>query len=116
MNRKALGQQGEDMACTFLTQQGYRIVQRNFSCRYGEIDIIAAHQETLIFVEVKTRRNTRYGSPEEAVTALKIQHIRHTALEYLRRSPGPHKALRFDVIAIQWRAGQPVINHIEDAF
>jgi putative endonuclease len=114
-DRKALGQQGEDMACAFLEARGYAIKQRNFHCRYGEIDIVAVQAGQLVFVEVKARRTSCYGTPEEAVTAAKMQHIRQTALAYLQENNLPVD-MRFDVIAIHWEAGKPVLNHIVGAF
>jgi putative endonuclease len=116
MKRKILGQKGEDLACAFLCGRGYDIIQRNFRCRYGEIDLIARQGETLVFIEVKTRMGSGYGAPEEAVTAEKQEHIRRVALFYLQAHPDIDQELRFDVIAISWGAESSRVNHIEGAF
>ena len=72
---KTLGKLGEDIAIRFLKYKGYKVIEKNFSCRYGEIDIIAQNSKFLIFVEVKTRTNLNYGKPVEAVNKIKINHL-----------------------------------------
>lgn len=115
--RKKLGRQGEDRAVAWLKKNGYRILDQNYYTRYGELDVICEKNQEIIFVEVKTRRSDRYGSPEEAVTYRKIQHMKHAALLYLNEKNVPCRGLRFDVIAIRMSAdGNEVINHIENAF
>ena len=79
MNNKAVGGLGEDFAVYYLESCGYRIIERNFRCRLGEIDLIAQDGKTLVFVEVKTRRSRRYGSPQEAVTTAKQAKLRTVA-------------------------------------
>ena len=82
-NRK-IGKIGEDKACDFLTRKGYRIIDRNFSCKQGEIDIVAISKlNELVFVEVKTRRNLKYGTPCEAVTYNKTKHIVTSSKVYI---------------------------------
>lgn len=76
--RKQIGKQGEDIAVRYLEQQGYRILNRNYHSRYGEIDVICERQRVIIFVEVKTRRSESYGTAEEAVTRVKQQRLRET--------------------------------------
>ena len=82
-------------------RQGYRIVERNFRCSYGEIDLIAEEEDELVFVEVKTRRGTAYGLPEEAVTVRKQQKIVQVATYYLDLHQGMERAWRIDVVAVQ---------------
>ena len=110
------GKLGEDLACAYLTEKGYRILQRNFRCRLGEIDIIAQTAEFLVFVEVKLRKNDRYGSAAEYVTTAKQARIRNTAKYYLTYRAANLQP-RFDVIEVTADNGKVSnINHIEDAF
>ncbi|HPF20986.1 MAG TPA: YraN family protein [Syntrophomonas sp.] len=114
--RIALGRQGEDIAAAYLQQQGYEILTRNYRCRYGELDLICRKGGLLVFVEVKTRRSDLFGSPEEAITRTKIEHIKKAALHYLGDQPAKHRETRFDVVTIMMRSSQPDINHIKAAF
>ncbi len=114
--KKTLGKKGEDIARKYLVKKGYKIITSNYYTRYGEIDIICEKEKELIFVEVKTRRNTNYGSPEEAITKQKIAHLRKAALIYLDKEGKNYKGLRFDVIGILWQGEDISINHIEAAF
>lgn len=114
--RKQIGKQGEDIAVRYLERQGYRILNRNYHSRYGEIDVICEHQRVIIFVEVKTRRSERYGTAEEAVTRVKQQRLRKTALQFLQQENRPFKDIQFDVIAVRLGGPQAVINHIQNAF
>jgi putative endonuclease len=84
-----------------LERRGYRILTRNFRCRYGEIDIIAEHEDELVFVEVKTRRGTAYGLPEEAVGRRKQQKLTQIASHYLDVQQCSECAWRIDVVAVQ---------------
>lgn len=115
--RLALGAYGEEVAAVYLREQGYTLIERNFRCPLGEIDIIAKKRHDLIFVEVKTRRSTLFGLPQDAVGRQKQRQIIRSAQWYLK-SPGVSRHHpRFDVIAILVRPGQmPEINHIQDAF
>lgn len=114
--RKALGQQGEEIAARYLKNQGYQILGRNFWTRYGELDIICLKNDVLVFVEVKTRRSEIFGAAEEALTPKKIEHIRKVALHYLNNYQYQHKEIRFDVITILMTNNQPRLNHIKAAF
>jgi putative endonuclease len=82
-------------------RQGYRILERNFRCSYGEIDLIAEEEDELVFVEVKTRRGTAYGLPEEAVTIRKQQKLVQVATYYLDLHQCMERAWRIDVVAVQ---------------
>lgn len=111
------GVQGEKLAVAFLLGKGYRIVDRNFSCKGGEIDIIARDSKTLVFVEVKTRRSASYGVPQLAVTAFKQRQIMKASLTWLSSHRSHDTPARFDVIAIILPdVGEPVIEHIQNAF
>jgi len=114
--RLALGRWGEEQAVLFLRRQGFRILERNYRTRVGEIDIIARNRRLLLFVEVKTRRGQACGLPQEAVGIFKQRQIIRTAQWYLNNQPAGRLQPRFDVIAVrQWR-GEAFIEHISDAF
>jgi len=99
--RQGLGRTGERLAAERLVECGYHILERNFRCRYGEIDIVAEEDQELVFVEVKTRRGDRYGLPEEAVTARKQRTIIQVASYYLDLHESGHRLWRIDVVAVQ---------------
>jgi len=114
--RRRLGEAGEEAAEAWLREAGLDIVARGFRARFGEIDIIARDGPTVVFVEVKTRRNTAFGHPAEAVTASKRGRIARVASLFLSRSGWDEKACRFDVVEVvpvgtKWR-----VRHIPDAF
>lgn len=116
---QSLGQRGESYACRYLRRHGYTIVARQDRTRLGEIDIVAVHQRTVVFLEVKTRAAEEKGTPTEAVDADKQQRLTRAALAYMRRHDLlGNCAARFDVIAIVWPEGQakPRLTHIENAF
>ena len=115
MKRK-LGLWGEGIAARYLQDKGYKILDRNYYTRNGELDIICEKGSKIVFVEVKTRKSTRFGSPEEAITRKKINHLRQAALIYLNSVEHPYKEIRFDVITILIEGNKEVINHIEQAF
>ncbi len=112
MNNRQLGQIGEDTAAEILRNKGYRILHRNYRCKHGEVDIIAAKGNLICFIEVKTRSSRDYGRPCEAVDNTKQQHIKRAASCYLREMNGkgyvPAK-ISFDVMEI-------VAEHIKGAF
>ena len=114
--RKKVGTQGEELAVQYLRQKGYRILDRNYYSRYGEIDVICERDRDIIFVEVKTRRSDRFGSAEESVTPAKQQRLRKTALYYLQQRDQPLRELRFDVITVRLGERDQVINHSKKAF
>ncbi|MCD6386573.1 YraN family protein [Candidatus Sumerlaeota bacterium] len=97
-----IGSWGEEIAVEFLRKKGYRIIERNFRCKRGEIDIVASEGNSLVFVEVKTRSSTQFGEPEQAVNPEKLRHLQHTAYIYLRKNkikPGGVR-FRFDIVSI----------------
>ena len=96
-----LGRHGERKASAYLKKQGYRILGTNFRCKAGEVDIIAADHETLVFVEVKTRSSDKFGTPQEAVTAAKLRTLRQVAHYYLRETDAPNTIpVRYDILAL----------------
>ena len=101
MNRKALGALGEKRAGEFLKKRGYRIVETNFRCREGEIDIIARDGGYLVFVEVRTRTGSQFGTPEESITFAKKEKLTSVALAYLQTHRNLPSLWRFDVVAIE---------------
>lgn len=112
---RALGQWGEDAAVDFLIRIGFTILERNWRFKHREIDIIAREGDDLIFIEVKTRRSVQYGFPEESITAKQRKAVMGAASVYMRRCSF-YRDIRFDVIAIQVKEGEPDIVHIRDAF
>jgi putative endonuclease len=98
---QGLGRTGERLAAEKLMGCGYHILERNFRCRYGEIDLVAEDEHDLIFVEVKTRRGDGYGRPEEAVTARKQRKILQVASYYLDLHACSERSWRVDVVAVQ---------------
>jgi putative endonuclease len=115
--RGQLGRRGEELACERLTSAGLRIVARNWRCRSGEIDIVAAGPNLLVFCEVKTRRGHGYGTPAEAVTHAKRARLRQLAAAYLAAEDHPPCSVRFDVVTVTWpHGGSPVVDHLEAAF
>lgn len=114
---KAVGAQGEELAAAFLKRLGYTIVERNFRCHGGEVDIIARDGKTLVFVEVKSRRTLAYGVPQLAVTPFKQRQISKAALTWLARHRLQESPARFDVVAVLFNpAAPPQIDHIPNAF
>ncbi len=114
---KSLGEVGESIAATFLKGLRFTIVERNFRCKCGEIDIIAREGKTIVFVEVKTRRNGACGPPQASVTPFKQRQISKAALTWLAKKNLLDAPARFDVVAILQREHTvPEIEHIRDAF
>lgn len=116
-NNRSLGGIGESIAVTFLKGQGFKIVQCNYRCVCGEVDIIARDGRTIVFVEVKCRKNEIYGPPQLAVTPFKQRQISKAALVWLSKKKLFDADARFDVVAIQLREHDvPMIEHIRNAF
>lgn len=115
LSHKDYGSAGEKQACDFLARRGCRILAVNYRTRYGEIDIIARHGNTLCFVEVKSRQGERQGHPFEAVTPAKQRSISRTALMYLQEHDAGDTAVRFDVIAVRG-SGSEDIEWLPNAF
>ncbi len=112
------GRRGEDEAVRVLKKRGYKILERNFRARFGEIDIIARHGDTVVFVEVKARsdKTAGFGTPAEAVGRKKQDRIIKTAHEWLRKDKKKDRAVRFDVVEVVMGDDGFETNVIEDAF
>ncbi|MCQ2548363.1 MAG: YraN family protein [Clostridia bacterium] len=109
MDNKELGKLGEEFTSKLLVRKGYRIICRNFSCKFGEIDIVAVKNDILYFCEVKTRQNLNFGVPSDAVTAGKRMHMKNAASYYMQLSRYNYMAFEFKVIEI-------LINEIDEVF
>jgi putative endonuclease len=113
----ALGAHGEELAAQYLRGAGMEIVEQNWRCRYGELDLIVRDAEITAFVEVKTRTGLGFGVPAEAVTFAKQQRIRRLALLWLNEQAGPWLRIRFDVVSVLLPPkSAPVIEHLKAAF
>lgn len=115
-SKQLLGNKGESIATSYLIKKGYVLVQRNFKARYGEIDIILTKDNTLIFVEVKTRIGELFGKPEESVTPGKLREVIKTAGYYKLLHTELPEAMRIDVIGIELDADEHMVyfNHIQN--
>lgn len=113
MNKRKFGSVGEKLAQVFLLNKGYEIVDTNFYSRGGEIDIVAQKDNILVFIEVKTRSNFKYGTPAMAVNLTKKKHLRSTAKVYIYINRLYGYDVRFDVIEVLIKDGKCEINHIE---
>lgn len=100
MKRRDTGSLGEKLAGEFLTRNGYRILETNYRCSSGEIDIIARCGDTLVFVEVRTKRSLQFGSPEESITPAKMNRLRAVVADYGQNHDNLPDSWRIDVVAI----------------
>ena len=116
LKAKRTGEQGEELAARYLAEEGYRIIERNYRCRFGEIDIVAQEGETLVFVEVKSRRSDSYGDPQLAVDRDKRKKICLISLNYLSEKHLQSRTARFDVVAVKMLPAGPRIELIRNAF
>jgi putative endonuclease len=114
--RQVLGKEGERIAEQFLKKKGYKLVERNYRCAAGEIDLILLDRRVIVFVEVKTRTGHGFGTPLEAVEFRKQRKMIHAA-QYFLSAKGLHqREARFDVVGISWPQSEPLVEHIENAF
>lgn len=111
--RHEIGKLGEDLACKYLQDKGYKIIERNFEARQGEIDIIALDQNELVFIEVKTRSNISYGKPAEAVNEIKQNHLIKTIEYYVYSRHLEDEFIRIDIIEIYLLKNKYRVNHIK---
>lgn len=114
--RMSTGKRGEELAAVYLTEKGYRIIERNYRCSFGEIDIVAEEGGTLVFVEVKSRRSDAYGEPQLAVGHRKQQKLSRIALHYVQERRWSHRPARFDVVAVKLLPSGCRIEIIPNAF
>ena len=111
-----LGKWGEDVAANYLERQGYTIIERDWKSGHRDLDIIAREGDTVVFVEVKTRRNRQFADPEMAVDNQKIRHLQQAANHYIKYRHIDHD-IRFDIITVVGTMDEtPSIEHIKDAF
>ena len=114
--KQKLGEKGEAIAARHLKKKGYRIIEKNYRTKLGEIDIIAKDKDTLVFVEVKSRRSWQFGNPKAAVTPQKQRKISMVALHYLKTTHRSNVSARFDVAAVTITRDKPQIEIIKNAF
>lgn len=115
-NKKQFGGKGEELACKYLLDVGFEIIERNYTYGKGEIDIIAKDGEHLVFIEVKSRHSLKYGLPEYSITRGKLNQIRRIASAYLYEKEIEDTECRIDVVTILFLKDQaPTINHIRNA-
>jgi putative endonuclease len=109
-----LGRRGEEVAALWLEQRGYRVLNRNWRCRAGELDLVVERDDTTVFVEVKTRTSIAFGHPFEAITPVKANRLRRLAAEWCAERDEPVGALRIDAVAVidAWSA-EPRVEHLE---
>lgn len=111
-DKRYFGELGEDFAEKLLIKAGYKIVEKNFRSRFGEIDLIAKDGDTLVFIEVKTRWSDKFGRPEEAVDTRKLRRIKLAGEYFSLKHPTLSKKLRIDVVAITLKGGRLVNSKI----
>ena len=101
MKRRDVGILGEKLARDFLEKRGYQILQTNYRCPEGEIDIVASHKDSLVFVEVRTKKSLEFGTPEESITPAKMEKLRAVAARYQQTHDNLPDSWRIDVVAIE---------------
>jgi len=116
LNRKAIGDEAESLACEYLSKRGLSLLTRNYRCRGGEIDLIMQHDDSLVFIEVRYRKNIGYGRAAETVTACKQRRLIHCARVYMQHHRAWNVPARFDVVSIEGQPGQLQISWISNAF
>lgn len=115
--KDAVGEYGERVAARTLTDAGMVILDRNWRCAVGELDIVAQDAATIVFCEVKTRRSDRFGAPVEAVSTAKVRRLRTLAALWLAAHPTVRGEVRFDVVSVRPQpAGRAAVEHLRGAF
>ena len=115
--KDALGRRGEELAAAHLIASGLTIVERNWRCPQGEIDVVARDGDELVFVEVKTRSSVRYGHPLEAITPIKLARLRRLAGEWCAQHPGSGEHIRIDAVSVIAPPGRSAqIEHVRRVF
>jgi len=114
--KQLLGKEGERIAEAYLKKKGYRIVERNYRCALGELDLIVLDRRVLVFVEVKTRTGDGFGTPLEAVEFRKQRKMIQAAQYFMAQKGLQQRDSRFDVVGISWPGREPMVEHIENAF
>ena len=116
MHNHEIGKRGELLAQEYLKEVGYEVIEVNYRCMFGEIDIIAHKDDYIVFIEVKTRRNNNYGFPYESVSAIKQEKIRKVAACYLKANNLFQRDCRFDVVSVEKNGVDYSCEIIQDAF
>jgi len=111
-----LGKEGERVAEQYLKKKGYKVVERNYRCAGGELDLIVLDRRVVVFVEVKTRTGHGFGTPLEAVEFRKQRKMIQAAQFFLTAKRLHQRDARFDVVGVSWPGGEPLVEHIENAF
>lgn len=111
-----LGKEGERVAELYLQKKGYKLVERNYRCSGGELDLVVLDRRVVVFVEVKTRTGIGFGSPLEAVEFHKQRRMIRAAQFFLAEKNLQQRDARFDVVGVSWPGREPVVEHIENAF
>jgi len=114
--KQILGQEGERIAEAYLRKKGYSLVERNYRCSVGELDLVVLDRRVIVFVEVKTRTDERFGAPLESVGKRKQQRIIKAALFFLSQHRLHHREARFDVVGITLMGREPAVEHVRNAF
>lgn len=114
--RQKFGEESESIAVSYLKKQGYKIIEQNYRTKLGEIDIIAKEKDTIVFIEVKSRKSKNFGSPKWAVTPKKQRKISMVALWYLKTTMQSNVKARFDVVSIISSKDKPSIEIVKNAF
>ena len=116
MSRRDTGILGEKLAAEFLSERGYHILETNYRCPEGEIDIVTRYDDSLVFVEVRTRQSRRFGTPEESITPVKKERMRLAAARYREAHDNLPEQWRIDVVVVELSRGKPTrIELIENA-
>jgi putative endonuclease len=110
-----LGRIGENIIADYITKLGYKVVERNFECNQGEIDIVAKDKEELVFIEVKTRTDISYGEASEAVTDTKKRHLINSIKYYIYKQKLENQPIRIDVAEVYINKGKVKVNYIKQA-
>ena len=116
VDRGALGQRAEQLCAEALERRGYRVRDRNWRTREGELDIVAESSDTLCFVEVRMRTTGAWGDPSSTVSRAKQQRVVRAALRYLQRRPSAGKMIRFDVMTVVGQGADAAVEHLPGAF
>ncbi len=111
--RRIFGNKAEDLAGKMLKGKGFKIISKQFKTRFGEIDLIATDGDEVVFVEVKARRTSDFGHPEESVTTTKLGKIMKVGDAFLKQKNWEHRMYRIDVVAITYGESEPEFHHIE---
>jgi putative endonuclease len=113
LNKPTQGKLGEELAGKALKKNGYHIIDKNYRCRYGEIDIVARKKDSLVFIEVRSKTGSSFGSPEESITAAKKRKIMTTALDYIATHENLPPDWRIDFVAVEFDESGKKVQRLE---